>query len=335
MRLTHTGENNGVGQRDWTAMSQAVFAIDQGIPDDNLLAAKIVLFFADTERFSFSEDYPVTILTRLMKQDTLKKKFGLDLENGNIKWEQKTEAAKNAIIRILSAIRDGDIVTNDVRTPEQQKKYIADILNDYQVQPTNYPQSPGDKDNQADNEDGKNNSSQEPSKGKNDSTEKGNPKQTSPTKPAWDRKTVVNGRTHRFHFDGKPEKFKNVYSELKKLKLDGASGTPIAATFLVRAFTEMSVEYYRKKYKTGYKTDGAEKPGLASAAKAVAENLLSQGKITADLKKRIFQMASQDQFLSFSSLQKYLHSEHFHPTKQSVNTLWDELYDFLKVCLNN
>ena len=115
---------------------------------------------------------------------------------------------------------------------------------------------------------------------------------------------------------------------MRKLKLEGNNGTPNAAAFLIRAFTELSIASYMKKHSLKEDT-------LRKDANTTAHRLELENKISPDLKLRIKQMGNADSFLSFRSLQNYVHSTNYHPNKQHVNTLWDELYPFLLACLKD
>ncbi|UFS61562.1 ParB N-terminal domain-containing protein [Sulfurimonas sp. HSL-3221] len=332
MKLTHTGENEGIGQKSWTAMAQAMFAIDRKISDDNLLAAQLVVFAQKNHGFIFNDEYPITVLTRLINKDRLMK-IGITFDDGKIAWTNKSDGRVKMLDTILSEIRDQEIKTKDVFDPSQQETYLKKLFELYNLLPSTLPRSFRAKDDKAslssENENKLTQTTFPQEKLDDDSTPSSAKilsKSSSPTKPTWDRKTVVNAVRHRFNFDGHSDKLNNIYVELKKIQLDGSKGTPIAATFLIRAFTEMAVEEYRSKNSSG----GG---GLAVKCTKAAEHMHQRNKIDAELEKRITHLANDDQFLSFTSLQKYLHSKNFHPSKQSINTLWDELYPFLKVCL--
>lgn len=66
----HTGENDGVGQRNWSSLLKSLFNLQIGVNDQNKRAAQLVLW-AEDHGFRVDDDFPLTTLNRPLNATTL------------------------------------------------------------------------------------------------------------------------------------------------------------------------------------------------------------------------------------------------------------------------
>lgn len=114
-------------------------------------------------------------------------------------------------------------------------------------------------------------------------------------------------------------------TELRKLNLDE---TPFAAALLLRVLIELSDEYYR---------DQNGLPDLGKLAKNIrksAAHMRDRGMLDRaqfDITDRLCGGGDQS-LIEIESLQKMVHRDTHHLTKQFVNTFWDNVAPFVRNC---
>lgn len=114
-------------------------------------------------------------------------------------------------------------------------------------------------------------------------------------------------------------------AELRKLRMDE---TPFAAAMLLRALIELSDEYYRDKENLG------DQQKLAKNVRKSAAHMRDRGMLAPiefDITARLCG-GGDESLIEIESLQKMVHRDTHHLTKQFVNTFWTNIAPFVKAC---
>jgi hypothetical protein len=339
--LKHTGENNGVGQVSWSALTKAIFNVTHGYYDQNKRAVQLI-FWAEEQGIRIEDDFPLTNLNRMLNQKSLEL-IGFKVENDQLSPIIELESARRMVENIVIDLETNAVSVDDVYTPEQQIEYIKNVRSEVlpetpvsttsEGRPEDKAETPEDK---TDSPNNTNNSQQNSSKDESKSTQssgdknktmpsnKQSKKSHSPRKPSWDRKCIFPGKRAGFIIPEDNIKENNIVVELKKLNVQQ---TPIAVSILLRALIELSEIHYRNE--NGLSNKGALHKNIAAAAEYMAK----QGEITEDQKEVIIRRTREESgILNVTTLQKYVHSTAFHPSYQIINTLWDEIGICIKKC---
>lgn len=71
LELKHTGENQGVGQRDWNSLLKTLFHIQHGKPDQHKRAAQLLLWL-EKHDYAIPDNFEISTLTRILNSESLK-----------------------------------------------------------------------------------------------------------------------------------------------------------------------------------------------------------------------------------------------------------------------
>ncbi|MNJ72356.1 hypothetical protein D3C77_689900 [compost metagenome] len=96
---------------------------------------------------------------------------------------------------------------------------------------------------------------------------------------------------------------------------------------LLRALIETSTNRYRDVYTVKADQDFTRQVAI------IADHMRGNSRITVDQHTLINRMTRDaESMLHVKTLQKYVHSEAFHPTADVLNSLWDQISFFLGEC---
>lgn len=330
IELKHTGENQGVGQEGWRTLTRAIFNLNHNLPDQDKRAAQLVLW-AEEQGIRVDDDFPLTTLSRILKRETLAL-LGFRIENDELAPILDTESVRRLVDRVIYDLQTGRIDVNDVREPHQQLDYIRGVRTelgppisvnqDVQAQvavtasttstptPATVPTAPT--------------RSHQESMHTQVVTPRQVARSSRVSRPSWERKRLLPKKTVGFDIPSEHTKARNVLAELSRLDV---TKTPIAAALLFRLFIELSVLHYRELH------DLPDKGKLASNVAGAAEHMFRRGAISHRQHEIILRHTREPGgILHVNTLHGYVHSEHFHPSPQVLNTMWDEISFFLAKC---
>lgn len=318
---THTGAQGGLGQVNWDALVQAAFGVAENV-SANYKHAYRLLRLAQSHGFNLSGDYPISTLDRFAIKDFCEK-FGIEYSSDTaqpLKVIDDYPSAVAALLELVSDIGNGNI--NVSMNDEGSMRGNASLREQYfdQLYAKHY------KVNSKDNQEGKDGGSEPESKPKPEPSPDPKPKQ--PPKPTWDRRKFIPAKRHtkvpRTHV-----KEYNVFADTVKLM---SQDTPISCAVMLRVLFEATLKKTVKALGSQWRSKS-----LAKNTEFVAEQMLKLGRIDTPLRDAIVKISGKDQpiaetFFSIDTIQSIMHSQHFHPSKQDVNTFWDNLDPFIAKC---
>jgi len=323
----HGGENGGAGIMPWGPMEVDNFAARFGARTTNRPAVEMI-DYAFRKGLLRQEQYksvPVTTLYRLLSTPFVREKIGCDLIKGELFRVADEEYFDRAVTTILSILASGEKTVTDLKTKVQREKF-ADGLKRHGNWPDYVPQTAlkvkfgseaSEEVNEADEESEYFNGDLTPPVRKPRGTQK----------PSWARETIFARNKDSLAIPEEHLKAKNIVAELRRLKTGGAKGTPIAVAMLLRALIELSTNRYRDVFSV--KVDQDFHRQVAS----VADHMRTRSFISVDQHALVIRMSRENEsMLHVKTLQKYVHSDAFHPTVDVLNSLWDQISFYVGAC---
>lgn len=328
----HTGQNEGVGLRDWTPFMRSVFNLQHGFTESDKRAAQLVMW-AEDHGIEVADGFPLTTLTRFAKRE-LMALLGFSFENDQLLTILPEADALRLLQRVLVDLETKTKQVNDLFTPEQQRAYVQGIRNELgpaqsasappttaQTDPllSSPPWGPGLTPEAAGNR----------AASAAGATPQPTPASTprrppSPTTPSWERPCLFVRKHPGFGIPAGHTKVANVISELKLLKV---KETPQAVAMLLRTLIELSETHYRETYGVALADNFHQK--IARAADHMRDN----NRLNPDQHQVILaQSRAEHGLLHVKTLHGYVHSSAFHPNYQTLNSLWDEIGCFVAAC---
>lgn len=325
----HGGENGGSGIIGWGPMEVDNFAARFGKRTTNRPAVELIDYAYKNGLISYDEfkSVPVTTLYRLLSTPEVRQEIGCDLIKGHLYQIADDEYFNRAIAKVLRVLASGEKTVTDLKTKKQREDFAkqlkaAEGWADY-VEREPLPVASGVT---ADAEDM--DEADEPGVGHDEFGDELKPKQPRGTQtPSWDRKTLFPRNKDGIPIPEEHIKAKNIVAELRKLKTGGSTGTPIAIAMLLRALVELSTNRYRDVF--GVRLDQDFHRQVAY----VADHMKSNAFIGDDQHALLIRMTRESEsMLHVKTLQKYVHSDAFHPTADILNSLWDQISFYVGAC---
>lgn len=309
MERLHSGLLGGAGQKGWAPDGKTSFAIHRGRPAENAFAQKLVNFVRESGVHVSNSIY-LTTLTRLLFKET-RKLLGVDWDGQRIVCADQ-DMLLTVMTRVITDIDTKKINVDTIRTWELCEEYLQKVLAETKaILPSqDAPLTPVDK-------------------GKTEQPKATPRPPTTPVirtpNPTWDRKHLIPSRTK---VSAPPEgRARNAYIELKGGKNIDVRCNPNATALLFRAFIEWSVNHYVDKHSP--KTSGTN---LKDRLWSIALDLEKRGLINEDQKLLLEKKKNHDEIISINSMNKWVHSENFHPSPQTLCMFWDEIEFFIAEC---
>ncbi|ENX02313.1 hypothetical protein F900_01377 [Acinetobacter modestus] len=143
IELKHTGENGGIGQRQWSAFLQSYFGMKNEKNAKYKRAAQLLLWM-EARKYNLNSDFPITTLARFLSIDYLNK-FGFEVTDErifikeNYPWEKSFHIFKVILDNITnkrinvsrSKNNDSDSVINIADAEEILQKYVDEGIKNY------------------------------------------------------------------------------------------------------------------------------------------------------------------------------------------------------------
>ncbi|WP_448100958.1 hypothetical protein [Luteibacter jiangsuensis] len=345
----HGGQQDGIGQRDWEAYLRSVYQLTHDHATPNKRAAQY-LIWCEQQGIVVEDTFPISTLTRIAKQDHLAL-LGFDVLKDTLSPRFDTSVVITMAKRLVSDLQNKTISVDDVFESTQARDYIMRIRkvagldkprDDHPdtappgnqededsalERPSDRDQSPsdsedagaphvsGDDEPDAGGESGSSEGKKRPGRGR------------SPRKTSLERPTLFVGNKPGFFVPEDAHKAISVVAELRRIKIDGASAAPIAVAMLFRALVELSKSRYMEKH--GLASTGKFHNDLARAA----EHMKNNGAIADEVYENIVRRTRDERdMLHANTLQQYIHSPHFHPTRDVLNAMWNDFGSVVAAC---
>ncbi|RLK45979.1 ParB-like nuclease family protein [Cupriavidus plantarum] len=348
--VRHQGELSGVGQMTWSAYLRVAFLLRHGQADQNKRAAQY-LRWAELQGLPVDDDFPLTTLTRLLNVEALKG-LGFTVSDDDLVPALPVDKIRRMANRIIVDLQSGNVKVNDIFTVDQQKGYLTRVRGEAGVDEGGARQGQpaggtGQRGQQGDSagpgvsspgsgapagaagegmgqgagkgDGGTNGTARPGSTGGSNGT-----RPNSPRKPSWDRARLFPQNRPGIAVPQDQIKVRNIISELQTLKV---TETPIAVAVLFRSLLDISEAQYRDRH--GLPRKDAFHKNVAS----VADHMKQRG-ILSDDRYAVIISRTRDEsgILNVKTLHGYVHSDSFHPEKQTLNSLWDEIGHFVVHC---
>lgn len=337
----HTGENEGVGQRGWSALVQALFNLNAGHRDIHRRAAQLILW-AEERGLAVADDYPITTLTRGLNTEHLKL-IGFKVEADELVPTLPDHQSYALAARVINAVGTGEVnmkrtdEPGSIFTPEAQLAFFTAVRNEIGPplepagdpkpeaspqpdQPTQGGETGGDRpkpDEQADTD-------PEDTPG---GTRPGGRASPSPVSSPWERPYLFGMRKSASPGCTIPDTQKKAQQIVSELRRVDVTQTPLAVTMLLRALLETSDNYYRARH--NLKDHGNLHQNIARSADHMkAANLLTENQHAVAMRHT----RSEASLVHVKTIQAIIHKETFFPTQQNINVTWDELCHFIRAC---
>lgn len=321
----HGGENSGAGIIPWGPMEVDNFAARLGKKTTNRPAVELLSYALKKGLINQDEfkSVPVTTLFRLLSTPVVRKDLGFDLTKGKIHRVASEAYFDQAIESVLKILASGQKTVTDLKTKELREGFTKTLRreNDWPEYEAEHPTpiDPLSTDEDLESEEDAGEATSEAAD--NNRTPRGS------KTPSWDRKSLFIRNKDGLAVPEEHSKARNIVAELRRLKTGGNTGTPIAVAMLLRALIEISTNRYRDVYSVKNDQDFTRQVAI------IADHMRSNSRISADQHTLINRMTRDaESMLHVKTLQKYVHSEAFHPTTDILNSLWDQISFFLGEC---
>ncbi|VVS91041.1 hypothetical protein [Desulfoluna spongiiphila] len=345
--LKHTGQNNGVGRVSWDSPEISRYNAFHGKPSlQNQLYSFIDLFPDEFSQFIENKKViRITNLSRLVGDPDVRKAFGLKAIDGKLFCNQPLDrfiSEYSKLLRVMTELQDNGraVFTVDIIKKKTDRECLIQDLditppdNTVEMWPLLRPLKIKQEVEQTNKKNAieansSNDSNRKNKQDINNAQQSGN--NTNSTKgitkpPKIGRNNLIPSSVQLNFRDNK--RCSRIFMELKRsLKFEN---TPNAISVMLRVFIELSLTSYieRESLKFRPKKQG-QTPGLHDKVVMCAEQIKSLGNITQAQCTSVCTFSKQITKAS-GSLHQYVHNPHFIPTKEMVNTEWDNFQALLE-----
>lgn len=355
----HTGENQGVGQRNWSALLKSLFNIQTKARDDYKRAAQLLLWVAD-RGLNVEDDFYISTLQRGLNADTLDL-IGFAVRDDDLVPVLPELQAYALAARVIQAVASEEVNVKregepgSIFTPEAQMAFFTTVRRELGPPLATQIQEQAENEPPAQSEQAENDPPAQleqaaasllaaPSMtqgtvgtrspavgGQTNYTPTPTPIPTrlpsSPNTAPQDRKFLF-GKTKTaspgLSIPSSETKVQSIIVELRKLN---PHDTPLATTMLLRALLELSNEYYRGQHSLSAISH------LHQSVANSADHMLNAGLLVQPEHDLVMSYTrSATSMLHIKTIQAYIHRTTHHPNGQALNTIWDEIGCFLRAC---
>jgi ParB-like nuclease domain len=325
--LRHSGANGGVGQLDWSAFLRTVYLVTHDLPAEYKRPGQYA-FWAEDNDINVGDDFPISSLQRFFSKENLTR-LGFDIdENDKLNPNLRVDVVKKIANTVMGDFEFERVRVADVFTPSDAANYITRVramhgLFDPAPAAPAPPPASGGSPAPAPTPSPAAGAPAPPSSPAPTPSPTPRPAPT-PATPPSDRKKLFGRSAPGIAIPDKEVKAATIVVELRRMDLDE---TPFAASMLLRALIEISDVYYRKNQHI------ADKSSLAKNVAASADSMLNRQMLNASQHAIVKSMTGgPDTLLQIENLQKMLHRNTHHATKQLVNSMWDNIGCFIQAC---
>lgn len=363
VNMKHTGQNAGIGRVDWTAPEKARHMARSGkLSFGHQLLESVQINFNHDDNIKFRKHLKISNINRLLDDPDVRKKMDIDVNKSYLYCYQPHSRFLEQINKILTAmieIDDGGkriFTVNRIRSKADRANFIAELDIEPSIEKLLKPWRIIDNNNKDESDTTNSNTNINNTSKKDNNSETTN----SPAKSTKDTSTVNYRPDDNSHLTINEPKLKNkntrspkcdrnnlipsniklnfgsqrkcsrIFTELKgHLTFDRS---PVSISIMLRIFIDLSVTVFSEENKLIHKykqNNNGREPGLHDKIVLCADFLQKNGKLTGYESKAV--MAASNQVTkSNGSLQQYVHNPSLLPTKEAVNTEWDNFERLLQ-----
>lgn len=307
-KLEHMGEQEGIGQVDWSPRAKENMQADVdgklGYP-----LATAVCGYLGKKGVAEARKVSLTNIQRLLQDVAVSKRLGLAWDGQQFILTAKEDEVFNVLKEIILDFTIGKKVVGNIYHPPDRQTYIDTLFKSRglkKLTPLDKPLLLA--------------SGKQVPKGSADVI-----KTRTITKPAWDRNRVIQ-RGVGLPVPNTEPKLQTIIAELSS-KIDVRQAT-IAAGVLIRLVLERSVESYVKKNKISFH----ENDKLHVLIDKAAQKMKEVGTINKNQLRQLQKMRNVEHLISAHTLHAWVHNPDYTPTPREVCTFWDNIYFFLVAC---
>lgn len=327
IQMRHGGENAGAGTINWGTIEFDSFAARLGKKTTNRPAIKLLDYALRNGLINLDQyrETPVTTLYRLISTPDFREKIGCHISKGEVFRISDQPYFDRAIESLLKILASGEKTVTNLKTLDQRKEFAEKLKSngswgEYEEQPPTNINAASIESAEEENKASNGESAPQSPEGQDRRTR-------GASKPSWDRKTLFTRNKDELAIPEEHSKARNIVAELRRLKTGGSTGTPIAVAMLLRALIEISTNKYREEFELKPEQDFHRQVAQA------ADHMLKSGFIKSEQHSAIIRMSRESEsILHVKTLQKYVHSEAFHPSSDIINTLWDQISCYVSAC---
>lgn len=314
IELIHRGAAGGAGLVEWDGQVAARFDARKG---HKPIALQVLDYVKEKARLSDSTrqlindgKFPITTLARLIGTPYVRKKLGINREDGQIVTQYPEVEVLKGLTRVIEDLGSGNWTVSRLKNQDQRIDYIngfdkSDLPDVAMVLPQPYHLGEQPKSTTG-GESGADEGTRRPSI----------PRKRSSLIPKDCRLAISHHRVNK------------IYTELKKLNLDEF---PNAGAVMFRVFVELSLDSYLE-HKAGWPEQQIHGSHLAQKLSAVAKHLEDKGVMTTNELAPVKRAAGGQTLLaaSIKTMHGYVHNRHFTPVPIDLKIAWDELQLFIE-----
>lgn len=332
MQAKHSGENEGRGTVNWSAVAKARMEQKFGIPGDNT-DALILLGFAENNGIPVSANYPITNLSRLIKTPIIREKLGLRHGETLLEADCPLKNLVDALSKIVPDLQTAGAV-NRIFYRHDRVNYIESlnlpafervtpwVIDEYRCQPVP-PQEENNAQERPETEESNNQTPPPIHNQRANADVIQRPTRTARRNAASpDRKRLIPGTCSIAISNPR------VMAVFKELKSLDNSKFPNACAVMLRVFIELSLDIFMQEKQLGYND------GLSLNKKLdVVKTYLKDNEImtTNELQPISSMLSNQDLPFSTRSLNAYVHNTQAIPlSNQILNNAWDSICPFMQ-----
>jgi hypothetical protein len=295
--LRHGGEKQGAGLVKWGADEKARFLARATLPEIHTQALDFLANRGDLSSEQ-RQNVPTATFKRLMGTPEVRKKLGVDLQEGKMTLLAPEKKVAKALLYVVNDLASGNTNTNKIRHRPDRLRY-ADKL------PAEIAVTPSAK------------TARTPSTGK--AKQKA---QVSKFRPTTPRDELI--PTHCV-LTITPPRIQQIAAELKSLSLTSHSN---AISVLFRVFVELSCDAYIAD--VGVNTTANIDSYLSTKLQDTAGDLVARGQLTQQQARPVRIAAEKDKYFaaSVSVMNEYIHSPYIFPMPSDLRAGWDSLEPF-------
>ncbi|QPN39129.1 ParB N-terminal domain-containing protein [Providencia sp. 2.29] len=365
VNIKHTGQNNGVGRVEWTAPEKARYLNRNGkLSFGYQILESIQINFDEKTKDKCKKHLKITNISRLFDDPQVRNIMNIEVIDGYLYCKQPHSRFIEQLRRIIDSMIEEDdsgkalFTVNRIRSKADRSDFIIDvgISNSSYLQPkpwrimdeANKDNAHEKTENNTDNpKSGKessaltpssfepivtqsDNSNSNPTDNPNEADSNLDDKDFKITRPPKSNRNNLIPSNVKFNF-GSHKKCSRIFNELKRnLSFDEA---PISISIMLRIFIDLSVTIFceENKLSSEFKKDnkGTREPGLHDKVVLCASYLQKNKQLTG-YEATAVKAASSQITKASGSLQQYVHNPSFLPTKEVVNTEWDNFQRLLE-----
>lgn len=314
VELIHRGTSQGAGLVEWDGQVGARYDARKGNKPIRLQVLDYVREKAKlsdgTRQLINDGKFPITTLDRLLGTPYVRKKLGIEREDGHIVTQFPEEEVLKGLTRIVEDLGSGTLTVSKLKSQDQRIDYIngfdkADLPDGGKTLPRTFHL--GEQPKLAAG--GTNGAS-------GGGKRSGQSRNRSSLIPKDCRLNIAHHRVHK------------IYTELKKPILEDY---PNAGAVMLRVFVELSVDTYVEE-KLKWPEQQMRNSDLAHKLSGVANDLENKGAMTQNELAPIRRAIAGQTLLAaaIKTMHGYVHNRHFSPVASELKTAWDELQLFIE-----